>query len=84
MSEFIQDLIDWQFIVSALVLAIGVHAVLGLVAYGVYLERKISAYIQDRVGPNRVGFDFGLPFLKFLKGCLALGQPLADGLKFFV
>lgn len=84
MSEFIQDLIDWQFIVSALVLAIGVHAVLGLVAYGVYLERKISAYIQDRVGPNRVGFDFGLPFLKFLKGCLALGQPLADGIKFFV
>jgi NADH-quinone oxidoreductase subunit H len=84
MSEFIQDLIDWQFIVSALVLAIGVHAVLGLVAYGVYLERKISAYIQDRVGPNRVGLDFGLPFLKFLKGCLALGQPLADGIKFFV
>lgn len=84
MSEFIQDLIDWQFIVSALTLAIGVHAVLGLVAYGVYLERKISAYIQDRVGPNRVGFDFGLPALSFLKGCLALGQPLADGLKFFV
>ncbi len=84
MSEFIQDLIDWQFIVSALVLAIGVHAVLGLVAYGVYLERKISAYIQDRVGPNRVGLDFGLPFLKFLRGFLALGQPLADGIKFFV
>jgi NADH-quinone oxidoreductase subunit H len=84
MLEFIRDLIDGQFIVSALVLAIGVHAVLGLVAYGVYLERKISAYIQDRVGPNRVGFDFGLPFLKFLKGCLALGQPLADGIKFFV
>ncbi|MEZ6165004.1 MAG: complex I subunit 1 family protein [Phycisphaerales bacterium] len=84
MLEFIRDLIDGQFIVSALVLAIGVHAVLGLVAYGVYLERKISAYIQDRIGPNRVGFDFGLPFLKFLKGCLALGQPLADGIKFFV
>jgi NADH-quinone oxidoreductase subunit H len=84
MHEFITDLIDWQFIISALVLAIGVHAVLGLVAYSVYLERKISAYIQDRIGPNRVGFDFGLPFLKFLKGFLALGQPLADGLKFFV
>ncbi|MFG0314847.1 MAG: NADH-quinone oxidoreductase subunit H [Phycisphaerales bacterium] len=84
MLEFIRDLVDGQFIVSALVLAIGVHAVLGLVAYGVYLERKISAYIQDRIGPNRVGFDFVLPFLKFLKGCLALGQPLADGIKFFV
>ncbi|HCT45007.1 MAG: hypothetical protein CMJ35_09190 [Phycisphaerae bacterium] len=77
-------MIDGQFIVSALVLAIGVHAVLGLVAYGVYLERKISAYIQDRIGPNRVGLDFGLTFLGFLKGCLALGQPLADGIKFFV
>jgi len=84
MSEFIHDLIDWQFIISALVLGIGVHAVLGLVAYGVYLERKICSYIQDRIGPNRVGFDFGLPWLSFLKGFLALGQPLADGLKFFV
>ena len=84
MSEYIHDLVDWQFIISALVLGIGVHAVLGLVAYGVYLERKICSYIQDRIGPNRVGFDFGLPILSFLKGCLALGQPLADGIKFFV
>ncbi len=84
MSEYLHDLIDWQFIISGLVLAIGVHAVLGLVAYGVYLERKICSYIQDRIGPNRVGFDFGLPFLSFLKGMLALGQPLADGIKFFV
>ncbi|MGV6815615.1 MAG: complex I subunit 1/NuoH family protein [Phycisphaerales bacterium] len=84
MSEYIHDLIDWQFIISALVLIIGVHAVLGLVAYGVYLERKICSYIQDRIGPNRVGFDFGLPFLSKLKGMLALGQPLADGIKFFV
>jgi NADH-quinone oxidoreductase subunit H len=84
MSEYIQDLIDWQFIISGTVLIVGVHAVLGLVAYGVYLERKICSYIQDRIGPNRVGLDFGLPFLSFLKGMLALGQPLADGLKFFV
>ncbi len=84
MIENFLNMIDGQFLVSALVLAIGVHAVLGLVAYGVYLERKISAYIQDRIGPNRVGFDFGLTFLSFLKGCLALGQPLADGIKFFV
>ncbi len=84
MSEYIHDLIDWQFIISALVLGIGANLVLALVAYGVYLERKICSYIQDRIGPNRVGFDFGQPWLSFLKGCLALGQPLADGLKFFV
>ncbi len=84
MSEYIHDLIDWQFIISGIVLMVGVHAVLGVVAYGVYLERKICSYIQDRIGPNRVGFDFGLPWLSFLKGCLALGQPLADGIKFFV
>lgn len=84
MIDNLLNMIDGQFLVSALVLIIGVHGVLVLVAYGVYLERKISAYIQDRIGPNRVGFDFGLPFLSFLKGCLALGQPLADGIKFFV
>ena len=83
MSEYMHDLIDWQFIISGVVLMAGVHAVLGLVAYGVYLERKICSYIQDRIGPNRVGFDFGIPILSFLKGCLALGQPLADGIKFF-
>ncbi|MEX0876931.1 MAG: complex I subunit 1 family protein [Phycisphaerales bacterium] len=84
MIENLLNMIDGQLLVSLLVLVIGVHGVLVLVAYGVYLERKISAYIQDRIGPNRVGFDFGLTFLSFLKGCLALGQPLADGIKFFL
>src|SRR3954453_19747707 len=73
-----------QFLISAAVLIIVVHVILIGVAYCIYLERKISAYIQDRVGANRVGFDFGLPALKFLKGMLGLGQPLADGLKFFL
>lgn len=84
MIENLLNMIDGQFIVSGLVLAIGVHAVLIVVAYSVYLERKISAYIQDRIGPNRVGFDFGLTFLGFLKGMLGLGQPLADGIKFIL
>ncbi|MDX2147545.1 MAG: complex I subunit 1 family protein [Planctomycetota bacterium] len=73
-----------QFLVSAAVIIVMVHVILGLVAYGVLLERKISAYIQDRIGPNRVGFDFGLPILAPLKGLFGLGQPLADGIKFML
>jgi len=45
--------------------------VLPLVAYSVLAERRISAWIQDRVGPNRVG-----PW-----GIL---QPMADGIKFIL
>lgn len=56
---------------------------LGMVAYLILLERKVASWTQDRVGPNRVGFGFGLPFMpKF--HFWGLGQPMADGLKFFV
>jgi NADH-quinone oxidoreductase subunit H len=40
-------------------------------AYSTYAERKVAAFLQDRVGPDRAG-----PF-----GIL---QPLADGLKFIM
>jgi NADH-quinone oxidoreductase subunit H len=73
-----------QFIVSAVTIVLMVHVILVTCAYMIYLERKISAYIQDRIGPNRVGFDFGQPWLSGLKGCLGLGQSLADGLKFLL
>lgn len=73
-----------QLFVSVIVLVVVVHVILITVAYSIYLERKISAYIQDRIGPNRVGFDFGLPALKFLRGMWGLGQPLADGIKFLL
>lgn len=71
-----------QFFVSVITLLVVVHVILITVAYSIYLERKISAYIQDRIGPNRVGFDFGILPFKF--GFWGLGQPLADGLKFLL
>jgi NADH-quinone oxidoreductase subunit H len=66
-------------------IAIVVGVVQGLVAYSVLAERKISAWIQDRVGPNRTA----PPFVKYIPGGvfltrLGIFQPLADGLKFLV
>jgi NADH-quinone oxidoreductase subunit H len=45
----------------------------GTVAYLIWVERKVAAYAQDRIGPNRAGREFGIPF--------GLLQPLADGAK---
>src|SRR5947199_261399 len=66
-------------------IAIVVHlAVLGTVAYLILLERKTASWVQDRIGPNRVGLGFGIiPWLKD-KHMFGLGQPLADGLKFIL
>src|SRR3954454_22731994 len=58
--------------------------VLGTVAYLILLERKVASWVQDRIGPNRVGLGFGIiPFLKDRR-MFGLGQPLADGLKFIL
>jgi NADH-quinone oxidoreductase subunit H len=67
-------------------IAVVVHlTVLGAVAYLILLERKVASWAQDRIGPNRTGLGFGLPFLpKFLNNVNGLGQPLADGLKFIL
>ncbi|MFB3430517.1 MAG: NADH-quinone oxidoreductase subunit H [Phycisphaerales bacterium] len=76
-----------QFFVGVIVAVIVIHLVLATVGILVYFERKISAYIQDRIGPNRVGFDLGLPLLQKLFrgfGFWGLGQSLADGLKFIL
>src|SRR5437016_6624144 len=47
---------DFFFIIiSLLKIAILLGVILFMVSYAVYAERRVSAFIQDRVGPNRVG-----------------------------
>ncbi|MDB6055597.1 MAG: NAD(P)H-quinone oxidoreductase subunit 1 [Verrucomicrobiales bacterium] len=63
---------DWQFLgFSLLKIVCVIGPLLGMVAYSVMLERKLSAAIQDRIGPNRVGL-------------WGMAQPLADGIKSFL
>lgn len=48
---------DYSFIITSLLKIVGVLfiVILPMVSYSVYAERRVSAFIQDRVGPNRVG-----------------------------
>lgn len=59
--------LTWTLLLMFVVFA----TVMGSVAYLTFAERKISAWVQDRIGPNRVG-PWGLL------------QVVADGLKFFL
>jgi len=52
-------------------------------AYFVLLERRMAAWTQDRIGPNRVGAPLSLFGFKDL-WLFGLGQPAADGLKFIL
>ena len=75
--------------VSLIKIFVLVNVILGLVSYTVMAERRISAAIQDRIGPNRVGIPLGgvniLGWFTIPKWTWwGLGQPLADALKFML
>lgn len=88
MSAFL-DSMTLAFLISSLIKIVffAFMVTMPLVAYTVYAERRVSAIMQDRVGPNRTGLPLTLfgakkdwqPF-----GIGGLLQPLADGLKFFL
>lgn len=60
-----------EHVVTLIVIGIVLGGILGACSYLIYVERKLAAFMQDRIGPNRVG-PYGLL------------QPIADGLKFLL
>ncbi|MGE3311672.1 MAG: NADH-quinone oxidoreductase subunit NuoH [Limisphaerales bacterium] len=75
---------DWNFLLfSAVKIFVVFSVVMTMVAYAVLVERKVSAFIQDRVGPNRTSPFFArfLPVLGPLLTRWGMFQPIADALK---
>ncbi|WP_406825086.1 NADH-quinone oxidoreductase subunit NuoH [Pedobacter sp. KACC 23697] len=63
---------DSAFVIEKFILVAVIFGISLVIAmYSTYAERKVAAYLQDRLGPDRAG-----PF-----GIL---QPLADGIKMFM
>src|SRR5207244_6496807 len=70
-EEALGAMYEFNLLTTLLTIAAVLGAILGTCTYLILVERKISAYMQDRIGPNRVG-------------PLGLLQPIADGLKFIL
>jgi NADH-quinone oxidoreductase subunit H len=63
---------ELSFIIEKFLLVFIIFIIsLGVAAYATYFERKVAAWFQDRIGPDRAG-PFGLL------------QPIADGVKMFM
>ncbi len=78
-----------ELLISLLIITIKIVfltflVVLPLVPLSVYFERRFSAIIQERVGPNRVGIPLTLFGFKKDFHLFGLVQPIADGLKLFL
>src|SRR5438477_157965 len=76
-------MMDPFFIESLIKVAVMIGGLMTAAAYFVLLERRMAAWIQDRIGPNRVGVPLSLFGFKDL-ALFGLGQPAADGLKFIL
>jgi NADH-quinone oxidoreductase subunit H len=75
----------WQVILLKSLYAFAmVSVVMGIAAYSVLAERKVSSLIQGRVGPNRTTLPIigDIPVIGRFLTRLGVFQPMADGLKF--
>jgi NADH-quinone oxidoreductase subunit H len=66
-----ENVFQFHFWITLIFIAVAMGVLQGTCAYLILAERKISAWAQDRIGPNRVG-------------PLGLLQPIVDGAKFLL